>query len=157
MPRIEEIDFSAFNKAVNMDELKKELTDLKSGKDVYEDVPDDKYFVKVASMSIGKQKSDPTKLLFKVSLEILEGQYKKRRIFWNQGLMTSRGIHTTLEFLRSLDIFDANEVEWHDDYGDLNSLVLDVAQYCDEQNRQYVVEYSHNDKGYANLKVEKAL
>lgn len=157
MPKTEMIDFSAFNNAVNMEQIDKELTDLKAGKQVYEDVPDDKYAVRIASMMLDRAKSDPHKLLFKVSFEIIEGEYKKRRIFWNQNVLNSRGIHTVCEFIRSLGVFEEDDVLWNNDFGDFNDVILDAAQACDESKLKMVIDYSHNDKGFASITVDKVL
>lgn len=157
MPRTESIDFSEFNRIVDMDSIRKELTDMKDGRTEYQDVPDDKYLVRIAGMSIRRQKKDPQKLMVSVRFEILDGEYKGRPFFWNQNIMNGVGIGRVTEFLRKLDVFEPNEIEWHDDYQDFNTLILDVAQACDEDNRTYVVEYYHNDKGFAGVDVDKVL
>lgn len=157
MPREEKIDFSEFNNAVNMTQIDKELTDLKAGKQVFEDVPDDKYAVRIASMMIDRAKSDPHKLLFKVSFDIIEGEYQKRRIFWNQNILNSRGIHTVCEFIRALGVFEEDDVLWNNDFGDFNDVILDAAQACDESKLKMVIDYSHNDKGFVSITVDKVL
>ena len=157
MAMVEKMDFSAFNNAVNMEQIDKELTDLKAGKQVYEDVPDDKYAVRIASMMLNRAKADPNKLLFKVRFEIIEGDYKNKPIYWNQNVLNSRGIHAVCEFIRSLGVFEEDDVLWNNDYNDFGEVILDAAQACDESKLTMVIDYSHNDKGFASVTVDKVL
>lgn len=157
MAREEKIDFSEFNNAVDMEQLSRELTDLKDGKQVFEDVPDDSYAVSIDKMSIAKSKNDPHKLIFKVQFNVVEGEYKNRKIFWNQNVMTSRGIHAVCEFIRSLEVFDEDTALWNNDFEDFSNLILDASQACDEDKMKFVIEYSHNEKGFASITVDKVL
>lgn len=154
MPKREEnIDFSEFNRAVDMDNLMKEYNESESGTGDFVDVPFGTYECEIASASIGKsKKGDP---MLKVRMRVVAGEYRNQSIFYNQVLTTGYGIHNAMVFLRSLKRFEDDDVKFEGDYGKLNDLVLDVAEACNEDKLTFQLKYSETDKGYSNYKIEK--
>lgn len=75
------VDFSAFDKKVNLSELQK---DIESAPDnSYADVPAGHYVVNIDKMEI-KTTKDGKKLMFAVQCGIKEGKQRRRKIFFNR-------------------------------------------------------------------------
>lgn len=136
--------FEQWNNNVDLEGLKKDIETAKAGNSdrEFEKVPHGTYEVKVDKIELkATKKGDP---MVSVWFTILEGQYKKQKLFMNQVITQGFQIHIVNDFLRSMGT--NLDVEFID-YQQYADLLLDVAEACDEQKLEFAIKYEDN-KGY---------
>lgn len=147
------IDFEKWNKEFGGTDAVKAAEE--AAKNEYTEVPDGTYICKLEKLELGEsQKGQP---MVKGQFRIIEGNHKKQCLFYNQVCCRSANgsgfpIHKCLEFLRSLDIFDKDEVDFDGNYADLNDLLLDMAEEAEAEGMEFEIEKSH-DGDYTRLEV----
>lgn len=143
------MDFSKFNKAINKDEFKKELEDIKKNGGTYDEVPHGNYNVKIDKMEMREsKKGDP---MFSVQFRILDGEFKNSCIFMNQVINEPFQIHIVNQFMESLDT-DVSDISFDGDYEHYNDLIMDVFESCDRL--EFDLNYGENRKGYNTFKID---
>ena len=134
--------FEKWNSNVDLAGLQKDVKDAQDNKGEYEAVPHGEYEVKVDKIELkSSKKGDP---MVSIWFTILEGKYKKSKLFLNQVITQGFQIHIVNEFLRSMGT-DLN-IDFVD-YKQYAELLLDVAEFCDENNLEFAIKYEDN-KGY---------
>jgi len=88
--------------------------------------------------------------MVKAQFRILEGQYKKQCLFYNQVFTRGFPQHKALEFLRDLNVFDQSEVDFDGDFADFNDLLLDMAE--ESEGMKFEISKS-KDGEYTRLEV----
>ena len=159
----ENYDWGKFDKAIDMDDIKKDIKDAESNSGTdYPEIPDDTYEVSVAQMELKtSSKGDP---MLSIRYKIEEGEFKGSLIFYN-GVMQPASqwcglqIHNNDEMLRSLKVFEDDEIEFNgfDDYADL---IMDIAEeVSDNDEYHYELQQSTNkkNKDFKDLKILKLL
>ena len=124
------VDFSAFDAKVNVEELQKEVNEASDTQ--YEDVPDGQYEVSFDKMEIKETKAKD-KLMFAVQCNILDGDQKGRKIFFNRVITgnTSQkwtdgmAIKSVITWLNKLETDTVPEFV---NYADFADCVLDIFQ-----------------------------
>ena len=124
------VDFSAFDAKVNVEELQKEVNEASDTQ--YEDVPDGQYEVSFDKMEIKETKAKD-KLMFAVQCNILDGDQKGRKIFFNRvitGNTSQRwtdgmAIKSVITWLNKLETDTVPEFV---NYADFADCVLDIFQ-----------------------------
>lgn len=140
------IDFSKFDKQVDLEGLKKDIEESSSND--FKEVPLGKYEVAITKLELGESsKHDP---MVKVWFKILEGEYKGSLIFMNQVITKGFQIHIVDEFLRSLDTDVDIKFESYSQY---NDLLLDIFEAV-EGKLEFVLDYGEN-KGFNTFKIEE--
>ena len=138
------IDFSKFDKKVDLEGLKKDIED--SANNDFKEVPLGNYEVAITKLELGESsKGDP---MVKVWFKILEGEYKGSLIFMNQVVTKGFQIHIVDEFLRSLDTDIDIAFESYSQYAELLADVYEAI----EGNFEYALEYGEN-KGFNTFKI----
>lgn len=138
------IDFSKFDKKVDLEGLKKDIEDSSSND--FKEVPLGTYEVAITKLELGESsKGDP---MVKVWFKILEGEYKGSLIFMNQVVTKGFQIHIVDEFLRSLDTDIEIAFESYSQYAELLADVYEAI----EGNFEYALEYGEN-KGFNTFKI----
>ena len=135
--------FEKWNSNIDLAGLKQDIETAKEGGDrEFDKVPHDTYEVKVDKIELkATKKGDP---MVSAWFTILEGKYKKSKLFMNQVVTQGFQIHIVNEFLRSMGTdLDIDFV----DYKQYAELLLDVAEFCDENNLEFAIKYEDN-KGY---------
>lgn len=130
------MDFSKFNKAVNLDGLKNDIKDAENGNGTFEEVPVGTYEVKITKLELAESKAgDP---MFSCCFQIV-GDYQKRRlIFMNQVITKGFQIHIVNEFLRSLD----SGLDVHfDDFEQYGNLIYDIKEKIEGEHLEFALEY----------------
>ncbi len=145
------IDFEKFNKQYDVEGLKKELKETQENGPTYKEVPLGTYEVQVVSLELSESKSG--KPMVKGSFKVLEGEFKGNRIWMNQLVDERFKIQIILDFLKSLQVFDDEDI-YFDGYPELNDLLLDITQEIENQKLEYLLEYSQNNKGYNQYKIK---
>ena len=134
--------FEKWNSNVDLAGLQKDVKDAQDNKGEYEAVPHGEYEVKVDKMELkSSKKGDP---MVSIWFTILEGKYKKSKLFLNQVVTKGFQIHIVNELLKSMKT-DLN-IEFVD-YKQYAELLLDVAEECDTNNLEFALKYEDN-KGY---------
>ena len=134
--------FEKWNSNVDLAGLQKDVKDAQDNKGEYEAVPHGEYEVKVDKMELkSSKKGDP---MVSIWFTILEGKYKKSKLFLNQVVTKGFQIHIVNELLKSMKT-DLN-IEFVD-YKQYAELLLDVAEECDSNNLEFAIKYEDN-KGY---------
>ena len=134
--------FEKWNSNADLAGLQKDIKDAQENNREYEKVPHGEYEVKVDKMELkATKKGDP---MVSIWFTILEGKYKNSKLFMNQVVTQGFQIHIVNEFLRSM-CTDFN-IEFVD-YKQYADLLLDVAEFCDENNLEFAIKYEDN-KGY---------
>lgn len=136
------MDFSQFDKKINLEGLKKDIAEAeKNGFDGdYPEVPKGKYEVAFEKIEMRATKKDNRPML-SVMARILEGEYKKSCVFMNRVLFGTKNdanmIKSAVGWLKSLGTELNIEFE---SYAQFDNLVMDVAEAVDG-NLEYVIEY----------------
>ena len=120
-------------------------------KNEFADVPNGIYEVKIEKMELDESKDG--KPMLKVQFSILSGKYKKQKIFYNQVATAGFPMHKTLEFLRSLEMFDEDEVVFDGNYEALYELITEMSDESSEYS--YDLKKSTNSKDYPEYKILK--
>ena len=135
--------FEKWNQNADLAGLKADIETAKEGGDrEYEKVPHGEYEVKLDKLELkATKKGDP---MVSAWFTILEGKYKKSKLFMNQVITQGFQIHIVNEFLRSMGTDLAIEFVDYKQYADL---LLDVAEECDANKLEFALKYEDN-KGY---------
>ena len=134
--------FEKWNSNVDLAGLQQDVKDAQDNNKEFEKVPHGDYEVKVDKMELkSSKKGDP---MVSIWFTILEGKYKKSKLFLNQVITQGFQIHIVNELLKSMDTdIDIEFV----DYKQYADLLLDVAEECDTDKLEFALKYEDN-KGY---------
>lgn len=134
--------FEKWNSNVDLAGLQQDIKDAQDNNKEFEAVPHGEYEVKVDKMELkSSKKGDP---MVSIWFTILEGKYKKSKLFLNQVITQGFQIHIVNELLRSMGTDLVIEFVDYKQYADL---LLDVAEECDANNLEFALKYEDN-KGY---------
>lgn len=143
------LDFSKFDKAVDLEGLKKDIAEAKENGGNREDVPKGSYEVKIEKLELTEsKKGDP---MLTIWFRILSGNFKNSMIFMNQVITQGFQIHLANEFLRSLD--SGIEVDF-ESYKQYDELVMDIMEAIDGK-LEYALDYGENNKGYNTYEIKE--
>ena len=148
------MDFSKFDKMVDIDGLKKDIADAEAngGGIDFKDVPHGDYEVSIDKLELTETKKTGKPMVSCWMKIIGDNEFKGQRIFMNQVITQGFQIHIMNSFLRSLLPDDSGiDVEFTG-YADYNDLLLDIAEYIDHKF-EYGLEYGENNKGFDTFKI----
>lgn len=145
------VDFSKFDKAMDLDGLKNDIADAQTNSGgEFREVPHDSYEVEINKIELTtSKKGDP---MFSCWMKIIEGEYENSMIFMNQVVTQGFQIHIVNGFLRSL-VEGMNIDVSFETYSQYAELILDIAEAIDGQ-REYLVNYGER-KGFNTFAIEK--
>ena len=134
--------FEKWNSNVDLAGLQQDIKDAQDNNKEFEAVPHGEYEVKLDKLELkATKKGDP---MVSAWFTILEGKYKKSKLFMNQVVTQGFQIHIVNTFLKSMGTDLVIEFV---DYKQYAELLLDVAEFCDENNLEFAIKYEDN-KGY---------
>lgn len=135
--------FEKWNSNIDLKGLKADIETAKQGGDrEFEKVPHGLYEVKLDKLELkATKKGDP---MVSAWFTILNGKYKNSKLFMNQVITQGFQIHIANEFLRSM--YTGLDIDFVD-YTQYADLLLDVAEFCDENKLEFALDYADN-KGY---------
>lgn len=141
------VNWEEFDKDVDIENLEKDVQEA-STKEFgdYEEVPYGKYEVKINKLELTQSKKGIPML--SVWFEIINGKNEGRLIFMNQLVSTGFQIHTSNEFLRSLQTDENVEFKGYSPY---NILILNIYEKI--VNDEFELEYGENKKGFKTFKI----
>lgn len=138
------MDFSKYDKQVDLEGLKKDIED--SANNDFKDVPHGNYEVAIAKLELGEsKKSDP---MVKIWFKIVSGEYKGSLIFMNQVITRGFQIHIVDELLRSLETDIEVAFESYSQYSELLNEIFDAV----DGNFEYGLKYGEN-KGFDTFEI----
>ena len=136
-----------FDKKINTKELKEGIKQAReNGGGNYEEVPYGTYEVNVEKIELKEsKKGDP---MVSIWFNIIAGNFKNSKIFYNQVINQGFQIHLLNEFLRSLDT--GVNIEF-DSYAQYNEVLMDVAEGT--KTLEYALKYGENKKGFPTYEI----
>ena len=140
------IDFSKFDAAVNLDELKagvEKAAENTGGN--YPEIPLGTYVVKIEKLELTESKKHQPMLT--CWMKIVEGDFKGQRLFMNQVCNQDFQIYLARQFLRSLD--SGLDVSF-ESYTQFANLIMDIAE--EVESLEYEVEYGEK-KGFKTFEI----
>lgn len=142
------MNFSDFDKMVDVNGLKNDIRKAEENGQNYEDVPSATYEVKIEKMELkASKKGEP---MFSCWFKILNGDYKNHLIFMNQLLKEGFHFHIVNQFLRSLETGKEIVFDTFEQYG---NLIYDVKEEVEKQRLEYALEYDKKDGKYSTFKI----
>ena len=135
--------FEKWNSNVDLKGLQDDVKKAQEeNKGEFEKVPYGEYEVKLDKLELkATKKGDP---MVSAWFTILEGKYKKSKLFLNQVITQGFQIHIMNTFLKSMGTDLVVEFVDYKQYADL---LLDIAEECDKNNLEFAIKYEDN-KGY---------
>lgn len=138
------MDFSKFDKAVDLEGLKKDIED--SSNNEFKEVPHGNYEVAITKLELAESKSGNP--MVTCWFKVLSGEYKGSLIFMNQVITQGFQIHIVDEFLRSLETDVDISFESYSQY---NELLLDVFEAVNG-NLEFGLKYGER-KGFNTFEI----
>ena len=121
------MDFSKFDKSVNMSELKRQMEEAKNNQNVTRELPAGNYVATIEKMELGATKDG--RPMFRVMMRVTQGEYKRFCMFMNRVIYGTKNdgnmINSVIGWLNNLD--PTEPVEWVN-YSELNESILDVFE-----------------------------
>lgn len=139
--------FDKWNKAVDLDGLKKDMANAAQDQKEYVDVPAGLYEVKLTKAELKASKTSHNPMV-SMWFKVIAGDYKGQTIFMNQIVTQGFQLNIVNEFLRSLDT--GIDIEFVD-YKQYSEMLLDVAEAC--ESLEFALDYGENAKGYKTFKI----
>ena len=134
--------FEKWNSNIDLAGLQQDIKDAQDNNKEFETVPHGEYEVKLDKLELkATKKGDP---MVSAWFTILNGKYKKSKLFMNQVVTQGFQIHIVNTFLKSMGT--GVDVEFVD-YKQYAELLLDVAEECDANNLEFALKYEDNN-GY---------
>lgn len=157
------IDYSKFDRMVDLDGLKDDLKNNKSGN--YEEIPDGTYDVRLLAIELGEtgpNSKNPGSPMVKAQFEILAGDFSERWVFMNQVVNTGAGLNIGLHFIRTMlpeteehaEIRDRFTSDAFNSYGELGQLIDMLAPFIQDKF-EYALNIKTNKKGYHTYTIEE--
>lgn len=147
------MDFSKFDKEVNMDALQKDIDEAKKNGGVgnYAEIEAGEYVGKIEKLEVGATKDD--RPMLKAMFRITEGAHKKACLFLYRVLYGTKNdgnmIASALGWLESLEPSeDVGDITF-ETYSQFADLVLDIAE--DVSELEYKVKY--DPKAFNNISI----
>lgn len=137
------MDFSAFDKQVNIEQLKNDAEEIKKngGTGDFPELPAGIYIIKLDKLELGTTKDK--RPMMRGQFSVIEGEYKKRKIFVNRVVYGTKNdanmIANVLSFLESLAPSEDIGPFIFTGYAALAELIMDVAE--DVADLTYEAEY----------------
>lgn len=140
------MDFSKFDKEVNLDQLKKDAEEIvkNGGTGDYPEIEAGVYHGKFEKLEVGETKDH--RPMLKAMFRITEDPYKNQCLFLNRVLYGTKNdanmIASAIGWLESLEPSEDVGPIMFNSYSQFNDLVLDIAE--DISELEYDVQYNSN-------------
>lgn len=141
------MDFSKFDKQVNLDQLKEDAKEAAAnGGGGYPEIEDGTYIGKFEKLELGETKDG--RPMFKAMFRITEGNHKKSCLFMNRVIYGTKNdasmIGSVSGFLAKLEAVDVDGERIDtsfDSYSQFDEMIMDIAEAIDDMGLEYEVEY----------------
>lgn len=141
------MDFSAFDKQIDLNQLKKDAEEIKKngGTGDFPEIPAGSYVTKIEKLELGATKDG--RPMLKAMFRIIEGEYKKHCLFFNRVLFGTKNdanmIAGAMTWLESLEPSEEVGPIVFNGYSDLAELIMDIAE--DISDLEYEVDYNPDE------------
>lgn len=144
-----DFNWGAFDAQVNVKEVEEAVA--KSASFQKTDLPKGTYHVAVDSIELTQTKNKPVRPMMKAVFNIMDGEFKKRKMFLNRVLISTNSSTATanlisgaVQWLSKLEPVDVDgdpiTVDFHN-FGQFAALIEEVSDSCIETKSVYEVEY----------------
>lgn len=130
-----------------LEELKK-AQENKGDSGEFDEIPDGTYRCKLEKLELAESKKG--KPMVKGVFAVTTGKYKNWKLFLNQVFTRGYPQIKALEFLRSMEVFEASEIDFDGDFNNFNDLLLDILE--ESEGMEWDIEKS-KDRDYTRLEV----
>lgn len=143
-----------FKDKVDNDQLQKDVAAAANNE--FKEVPAGTYRVKVDKMEPSVSKAG--KPMVTIWFEILHGEFKKQKIFYNQVVDNGWGIHNNNEFLKSMDLDCVADVldsgkSLFQTMPQYAALIMEAAEEIDECGLTFDLKYTEGKNGFHNYEI----
>lgn len=156
------MDYSKFDRIVDLDGLKKDMAENKGG---YEELPDGTYVVNLLELELGEtseKSKNPHSPMVKAKFEIIEGDHDGRWIFMNQVVNSGVGLNICLHFIRSMvpdngkyvELRDAFHPDYFSSYAEFGKNLEGAGAFI-KDNFEYALKISTKSKGFKKYEIEE--
>ena len=136
-----------FDRTIDTKGLKKDIKEAEENSGEYKKVPFGNYEVAIEKLElVESKKGDP---MVTVWFEIIVGEYKNSRLFYNQVIKQGMQIHIMNEFLRRLGTSKVIEFESYTQYAKLLEEIHDSIY----GKLEYGLEYAETKNGYTTYNI----
>ena len=144
------MDFSSFDKQVDLSQLRKDADEIKKngGTGDYPEVPEGEYRVKLEKLELGSTSlAKGSRPMLRAMFRIVEGKYKKQCLFFNRVLYGTKNdanmIASAEGWLESLEPSeDVGDIVF-ESYSQFAELILDIGE--DVAELEYDVSYTPDE------------
>lgn len=143
--------FDKWNKQIDVEGLKKDIAEAdQGGSGDYREVPVGTYEVKIEKIELKESsKGDP---MVSMWFRILSGDFENSMLFMNQVITQGFQISQMNRFLKSMNIFEDEDIEFKD-YGQYNDLLMDIFE--SSEGIEYLLDYRQNKKGFSIFTIKE--
>lgn len=153
------MDFSKFDKQVDLDQLQKDAEEAaKNGMGDYPEIEDGTYIGKFEKLELGETKDG--RPMFKAMFRITEGAHKKSCLFMNRVIYGTKNdssmIGSVVGFLDKLDAYDIDGERIDTSfksYSQFSEMIMDVAEAIDDMGLEYEIAYKKD--AFNNISIEE--
>jgi hypothetical protein len=140
------VDFSKFDKSIDVEGIKADLQNVKE--DVsFDEVPHGQYEVKIKRMELKESKKGMP--MVSIWFEIVAGEFKNRLIFMNQVVTQAFQVHICNDLFKSFDT--GLEIKF-ENYVQYSGLIFDIAEEIESQGLTFHLDYGEK-KGFSTFKI----
>lgn len=147
------MDFSKFDKQVDLNQLKKDTDEIKKNGGDFPEIPKGDYVVKIDKLELGS--TNDGRPMLRATFRIIEGKHKKQCLFFNRVLYGTKNdanmIAGALTWLEELEPSEEVGPIMFTSYAQLCDLVMDIAE--DTSELQY--EISYDPDAFNSIKVKE--
>ena len=144
------MDFKKWDDKADLKGLINDVNEAKeNGGGNFKEVPTGTYEVKVDKMELTESKKGNP--MVTIWFEILTGEFKGSKIFYNQVITQGFQIHNSNELLRSLGTDLLVEFKSYSEYA---NLILNIHEAIDGKF-EYALEYGENKNGYKTFEIKE--
>lgn len=141
--------FEKFNNMIDLEGLKNDLKEVAANGLDFKEIEPGKYEVKIDKLELKESKKGQP--MVSGQFAILVGENKGQKIFFNQVVSSGFGLHKANEFLNSLK--SGVDVEFKD-FEQYSALITNIFVNVYD-NCEYLLNYTKNDKGFFEYKIEE--
>lgn len=142
--------YDQFNNVIDTEELKSGLEEVAAndGKREYPEIPLGTYEVSISHLELkASKKGDP---MVTCRLHILDGEFKKQIIWYNQVVKEKYGLHFAKKFLASLG---TNVEVTYEDFVQFGQMIEDIDSEL--EGAEFALKYGEAKNGYKTYEIVK--
>lgn len=145
-----------FDNNIDTDALQKDVEESASGKGSYTKPESGEYEVSLDSMELTKAKSGNP--MIKAVFVIKDGDFKGKKIYYNQTIHTGYGLKLHNDILRAMDLDCVAEIEESgkkifQTFAQYGQLMLDAAEEVEEAKLTFSLKYTNGGDSFDEFEI----